>query len=104
MTLESHIRLVKGMRLSSVEIEKMVRKVFDKLKENNLIEFKSPEDKTFKRAVELVKAQFDLELQLEKEVNQMMDELERQNPGGFERYKMFPMLKKKLAKQKGIVL
>jgi hypothetical protein len=34
----------------------------------------------------------------------MMDDLERQNPGGFQRFKMFPMLKRRLAKEKGIIL
>ena len=104
LTLEGHLRLVKGMKLSSMEIEKMVRKVFDALKSNNVAQFKSPEDKVFKRAVELVKEELEKETQLEKEVNSMMDELERQNPNNFERYKMFPLLKKKLAKQKGIIL
>jgi hypothetical protein len=44
------------------------------------------------------------ESDLDHEVNRMMDELERQNPGEFQRYKMFPMLKKRLAKEKGIIL
>ncbi len=104
LTLVGHLRLVKGMRLSSLEIEKMVRKVFDALKANNVAQFTVAEDKVFKRAVELVKEELDKEAVLEKEVNQMMDELERQNPNSFERYKMFPLLKKKLAKQKGIIL
>jgi len=104
LTLEGHLRLVKGMKLSSMEIEKMVRKIFDALKSNNVAQFKTTEDKVFKRAVELVKEEFDKETVLEKEVNEMMDELERQNPNNFERYKMFPLLKKKLAKQKGIIL
>ena len=104
LTLEGHLRLVKGMKLSSMEIEKMVRKVFDALKSNNVAQFKSPEDKVFKRAVELEKEELEKETQLEKEVNSMMDELERQNPNKFERYKIFPLLKKKLAKQKGIIL
>ena len=38
------------------------------------------------------------------EVNRILDDLEKQNPGGFERRKMFSMVKAKLAKQKGIVL
>ena len=57
-----------------------------------------------RRAVELVAADFARERQLDEEVNKMMDDLERQNPGSFQRYKMFPLLKKRLAQEKGIVL
>jgi len=104
LTLVVEIRLVKGMKLSKIEMERLVRKVFDELKSNNTITFKQPEEKVFKRAVELVVAEFNKEAQLDNEVNRMMDDLERQNPGSFERYKMFPLLKKRLAKEKGIVL
>ncbi len=104
MTLECSIRLVKGMKLSGIEIEKMVRKVFEDLKSHNVLQFKTPEDKVFKRAVEIVKGEFEKEAELDIEVNRMIEELERQNPNNFERYKMFPLLKKKLAKQKGIIL
>jgi len=41
---------------------------------------------------------------LDVEVNRLMDDLERQNPGEFQRFKMFPLLKKRLAKEKGIIL
>ncbi len=92
------------MRLTPVQIDRIARKIIDELKSQNLIAFKAPEDKVFRRAVELVKADFDREAQLDREVNRMLDDLERSNPGGFERYKMFPMLKKRLAKEKGIIL
>lgn len=92
------------MKLTSVQIDRIVRKIIDELKEQKLIVFKSPEDKVFRRAAELIKGDFDREAQLDREVNKMLDDLERSNPGGFERYKMFPMLKKRLAKEKGIIL
>lgn len=92
------------MRMSKSQIEKMTRKVFEELKANNLVTFKTPEDKTFRRAVELIEKEFEVEAQLDKEVHKMLDDLERQNPNGFQRGKMFPMLKRKLAEQKGIIL
>ena len=92
------------MKLTGIEIERMVRKVFDQLKSQNIMQFKESEDKAFKRAVELVQAEFDEEAKLDIEVNKMIEDLERQNPNGFERYKMFPLIKRKLAKQKGIIL
>lgn len=44
------------------------------------------------------------EAALEREVNRMLDDLEQQNAGEFQRHKMFLMLKKKLAQEKGFVL
>ncbi len=65
---------------------------------------KTTEDKVAKRAAELIAAEFQKEKDLDHEVHKMMDDLERQNPNSFERGKMFPMLKKRLAKQKGLIL
>ncbi len=104
MTLEAYIRLVKAMKLTGIEIERMVRRVFDQLKSQNIMQFKESEDKAFRRAVELVQEEFNQEAALDAEVNKMIEELEKQNPNGFERYKMFPLIKRKLAKQKGIIL
>lgn len=85
-------------------MRQIARTVIDELKAHNQLTFKVPEEKVYERAFELVKADFDKEAQLDKEVHAMMDDLEKQNPGEFQRYKMFPMLKKRLAKEKGIVL
>ena len=52
----------------------------------------------------LISQDLNREKELELEVNTMLDELEKSHTGQFERYKMFPLLKKKLAKQKGIIL
>ena len=84
--------------MSNKQMQRMVKLVLDELKEHNVVTFKDKEEKVFIRAIELIKNDF------AKEVNQMMDDLERQNPGSFQRYKMFPLLKKRLAKEKGIVL
>ncbi len=82
----------------------MVRKIFDELKIQNAIEFKESEEKVFKKAVAYVQDDFAKEAALDVEVNKMMDTLEKKNPGQFERYKMFPLLKKRMAQEKGIVL
>jgi len=92
------------MRLSEKQIDKMVALVFKELKANNAIEFKEKEEVVFQKAVALVKGDFRKEEELNQEVNDMMDDLERTNPGSFQRYKMFPLLKKRLAKEKGVVL
>ena len=65
---------------------------------------KAPEDKVFRRAVEFIEKEYEAEALLEREVHKMLDDLERQNPNQFQRGKMFQMLKKRLAQEKGIVL
>jgi hypothetical protein len=92
------------MKLSPVQVERLVRKVLDELKRQNIATFKAPEDKVLKRGMSLVQADLVRESDLEREVNRMLDDLERKNPGEFERYKMYPLLKKRLAKEKGVIL
>jgi hypothetical protein len=92
------------MKLQPTQIDRLVHNVIDRLKEKELIEFKKPEKEVYARAIELVTLDFRREDDLVQEVYRMMDDLEKQNPGGFDRRKMFPLLKQKLAKQKGIVL
>lgn len=92
------------MRIQPTQIERLVRQVIERLKAKDLVRFKKSEKEVFDRAVELVVADFKKEDDLVREVNQMLDDLEKTNPGGFERHKMFGLLKKKLAKEKGVVL
>ena len=104
LTISQAIALVWTMKISDKMIQKFVKSIFNELKKQGLVEFKQKEDQVLRRAVELVAADFARERQLDEEVNKMMDDLERQNPGSFQRYKMFPLLKKRLAQEKGIVL
>lgn len=90
--------------MTEIQMERVVRKVFAFLKEQKLVQFKAPESKVLERAVQAVRADFEREAELDKEVNRMLDDLEKKNPGEFQRFKMFPMLKKRLAQEKGIVL
>ena len=92
------------MKLQPTQKDRLVQNVIDRLKEKNLIQFKKSEKEIYARAVALVTADLKREDDLVREVHTMMDELEKQNPGGFDRRKMFPLLKARLAKQKGIVL
>ncbi len=92
------------MKLTHIQMDRLVRKIFEELKKDNIIQFKTPEDKVFKRAVELVQKDYQQEAELDQEVNKVLDDLERKNAGEFQRYKMFPLLKKRLAKEKGVIL
>ena len=90
--------------MNEAQILRMTRKILAELKSQNIITYKAPESKVFDKAISLIQRQYDIEKDLEREAHSMMDDLERQNPGAFERHKMFPMLKKRLAKEKGIIL
>lgn len=92
------------MKLTDKQIQRMVRMVLSELESQKVITYKAKEHDVAERAAALVRADYQREAQLDIEVNKMMDDLERQNPGEFQRYKMFPMLKKRLAKEKGIIL
>jgi hypothetical protein len=92
------------MKLTPIQMDRIVRKIFDELKRQNLVRFKATEEKVLRRGVELIAADYAREADLDREVNAMLDQLEKKNPGEFQRYKMYPLLKKRLAKEKGIIL
>jgi hypothetical protein len=92
------------MKLKIPEINRVTRAVIDRLKAKGLITFKKPEAEVLEFAVQLVLQDQGKEDDLILEVNRMLDTLEKQNPGSFDRHKMFNLLKQKLAKDKGIVL
>ena len=76
----------------------------EKIKELREAVQKAKEEVVLAKGASFLKEDLAREFELEKEVNKMLDELERKNPGEFERYKMYPMLKKKMAQQKGVIL
>jgi hypothetical protein len=104
LTLEGLFSLVKGMKITDRQTHRIAEAILRGLKEQKVITFKEKEEIVMKRAEEIIRADFQREAQLDLEVNRMMDDLEKQNPGEFQRYKMFPMLKKRLAKEKKIIL
>ena len=92
------------MKLNDNQITKLASDVYSELKENPSIEIKTDFSKLNQAIKDVVKKNQEDEVALDKKVNQMMDELEKQNATSFQRYKMFPLLKKKLAEQEGFVL
>lgn len=92
------------MKLSSQQIQVLAEKILNNWKKQNIVVFKADEKKVLARMAEILKEDFAREDALDKEVNAMLDQLERSNPGEFQRYKMFPILKQKLAKEKKVIL
>ena len=93
------------MKLTPLQMQKIVERIFDAWKKsNNVVVFKEDEKKVFAAAVESIKQNYQAESQLDSDVNAMLDKLEQTNAGEFQRYKMFPILKQKLAKERKIIL
>lgn len=92
------------MRLSQNQLLRIAQLVVKQVHSSMAIEAKVDDEVISKTVIAVLKKNIEEEAQLEKEVEAMMLQLERQNPGGFERYKMYPLLKKKLAEQKGFIL
>ena len=86
------------MKLTPLQSQKLIEKIFDQWKKQGLITFKEDEKKVYARALEALKEDIHKEELLDRDVMSMLDQLERSNPGEFQRHKMFPMLKQKIAK------
>jgi len=92
------------MKLSPQQIQVLAEKILSHWKKQNLVVFKEDEKKVLARVVEIIKEDYAREDALDKEVNAMLDQLEKSNPGEFQRYKMYPILKQKLAKERKVIL
>lgn len=92
------------MKMTKVQMERLVRRVFQDLKQNTMVTFKVSEEKAFQKAISIIEAEYEKEKDIEREAHKMVDQLEKSNAGEFERHKMFMMIKKKLAKDRGVVL
>lgn len=104
MTLDGANSLVKAMRLTDKQVLRVAKKIVNAMKSQNVIQMKVKEEVVLNRVAQLIRGDLAREAELDAQVNAMMDQMERDNPGEFQRYKMFPLLKKRLAKEKGIIL
>ncbi len=92
------------MKLTSNQIQQLSEKILNEWKQKNLIQFKSDEKTVLARIVEIINEDYEREAQLDRDVNAMLDKLEETNSGEFQRYKMYPILKQKLAKERKVIL
>ena len=91
---------MKWVELLSLRISELVLGQLQKEKEITIHE---EEEALRSHISHLIAKNFEQEKELDRGVQALMDDLEKQGHS-FERYKMFPLLKKKLAKEKGIIL
>jgi hypothetical protein len=92
------------MRLNAFQIESLGKKVINELGEKNILSFRDGKDKAIQRAIEIISEDYNSEKALEDEVNKALDKLEAEGTDGFDRHKMFKMMKRKMADEQRIVL
>jgi hypothetical protein len=92
------------MKLTTSQIQRLSEKILNQWKSQNLITFKVDEKVVLQTIVDAITNDFRKEEKLDQDVKDLMDSMERQHEGEFQRHKMFPMLKQKLAKERKIIL
>ena len=92
------------MKLTTSQIQRLSEKILNQWKTQNIITFKTDEKVVLQTIMDAIISELKKEEQLDQDVNAMMDQMERQHEGQFQRHKMFPMLKQKLAKERKIIL
>lgn len=92
------------MKLTTSQIQRLSEKILNQWKTQNLITFKVDEKVVLKTIIDSITEDYRKEESLDREVMGMIDELQRQHGSEFQRHKMFPILKQKLAKERKIIL
>ncbi len=92
------------MRWTSGLSHYLAKLIFEEWNKNNLVTWQAGEEEAASHIHHILSEDLNKEKELEKEVDQMLDQLEKTHAGQFERYKMYPLLKKKMAKEKGIII
>jgi hypothetical protein len=92
------------MKLTTSQLQRLAEKVLNHWKSQNLITMKVDEKVVLSTMVEALMNELRKEEQLDNDVKALMDQMERQHEGEFQRHKMFPMLKQKLAKERKVIL
>lgn len=92
------------MKLTTSQIQRLAEKILKQWKQQNLITFKVDEKIVLKTMIDTITLNIKKEEQLDQDVNALMDQMEREHEGQFQRHKMFPMLKQKMAKERKFIL
>lgn len=92
------------MKLTTAHIDSLVRKVLTELEKKKLVEFNKGKDQILQKGREIIMADFAKEAELDEEIERMMDNIEKEQTDQFQRHRMFKMLKKKVAEERGIIL
>jgi len=91
-------------KLTTSQIQRLAEKILNHWKSQNLITLKVDEKVVLTTMVNAMMNELKKEEQVEIDVKAMIDQMEREHEGEFQRHKMFPMLKQKLAKERKVIL
>ncbi len=92
------------MKLSTTQLHMIASKVLEAWKQQHIVVFKADEKVVLDRLNAILKTEIQKEIDLDRDVNAKLEELERTNAGQFERYKMYPLLRKQMAKERKLIL
>jgi hypothetical protein len=92
------------MRLTEAQIKDLTAQILSEWKAQGLVKFKIPESKIVEKIHEVLRKENQKIQDFEKEVRSMLEKLEAQTPSGFDRHKMYLLLRQRLVKEKGIIL
>lgn len=90
--------------MTNNQIDSLVRRVCTDLEKKKLVVFNKSKEAIFAKAKEIILKDYEKEAQLDKEIERMMDDMEKNDTDQFQRFRMFGMLKKKVAEERGIIL
>ncbi|MFN7905098.1 MAG: DUF507 family protein [Pseudobdellovibrionaceae bacterium] len=92
------------MKITTQQISALAQMIFSEWKKSSLVKMKVDEKQVLERITEVIKENYEVENELDREVQKMVDDLEKQHGNTFQRHKMQQMVKQQLAKQRKIVL
>ena len=92
------------MKMTQAQIDSLVRRVLGGLESKNLITFNKTKEAIFAKGSDVLHGDFAKEAELDKEVMAMIDHMEQEQGDNFDRHKMFLMMKRKIADERGIPL
>lgn len=93
------------MKIKQEQVEKVCRLILEHLKEKKMIMLKVPESQVYQKLVQVFTNNLKQEEAIDQQAKRILEEtLEQSNQDQLDRQKMFLMIKRKLAKDKGFIL
>lgn len=92
------------MKLTELQKKRLAEHVLLALEEKASITYKVPREKVHERLVQEIQRNISEEMEIEAQTHRHLDKLEKTHGGEFQRYKMFPLVKRKVAEERGFVL
>lgn len=92
------------MKIKQEQVERCCRLILEHLKEKKLIILKAPENKVYQKLVDTFLKNVKEEEQLEEQARALLEKTLESSSEDLDRQKMFLLIKRKLAKDRGFIL